>query len=146
VPLLHDTAVRTQIRARVEGLRPEARRRWGRMTADQMLWHVNSSLEVALGRKTAAAMWMPLPHAVLRLVALYLPWPKGAPTMPEIVASGRRDFETERSRCLALIDEFVRRDIGARWPVHPILGPIPGRAHSRLQAKHVDHHLRQFGA
>ncbi len=146
MPLLHDAAARTQIRSRLEGLRPEAPHRWGQMTVDQMLWHVNSSLEVALGRKTAATMRMPLPRAVLRFVVLYMPWPRGAPTMPEIVASGRRDFEAERGRCLALIDEFARRDIDAAWPVHPILGPMHGRAHSRLQAKHVDHHLRQFGA
>jgi hypothetical protein len=116
------------------------------MTVDQMLWHVNSALEIALGRRTAATMRLPLPHPVLRFVVLYLPWPHGAPTMPEIVASGRRDFETERQRCLDLIEEFARMDLSATSSVHPILGPMSGPALSRLHAKHVDHHLQQFGA
>jgi hypothetical protein len=144
--LLHDPAIRTRIRSRLQGLRPDAARRWGRMTVDQMLWHVNSALEVALGRKTAARMKMPLPLPILRVLALYGPWPRGAPTMPEIRATGARDFEAERARCLALIDEVASTDLDTAWAVHPMLGRMTGQALSRLHAKHVDHHLRQFGA
>jgi hypothetical protein len=32
------------------------------------------------------------------------------------------------------------------WPESPIFGRVTGKFNSRLQAKHVDHHLRQFGA
>jgi len=42
--LLHDPAVRDAIRARVEALRPDAPRKFGKMSIDQMLWHVNQAL------------------------------------------------------------------------------------------------------
>ena len=48
--LLHDPATRDSIKRRVTALRPDAQRQVGRMTVDQMLWHVNCGLENALGR------------------------------------------------------------------------------------------------
>ena len=50
----------------------------------------------------------------------------------------------EHRRCLALIDEFTSRPIDGPWPVSDTLGRMSGRDWSRLEAKHLDHHLRQF--
>lgn len=44
MPLLHDAAHREALRGRVGSLRPGSQRRWGKMTVDQMLWHVNETL------------------------------------------------------------------------------------------------------
>ena len=41
--------------AAVEALRPDAARRWGKMSVSQMLWHVNEAMEGALGRMTGGA-------------------------------------------------------------------------------------------
>lgn len=46
---------------------------------------------------------------------------------------------------LRLLDEFGSRSIDAAWPDSAFLGPMKGHDWSRLQAKHVDHHLKQFG-
>jgi hypothetical protein len=73
-----------------------------------------------------------------------MPWPKGAPTLPVFVAKGNYDFETERTRCLRLIDDFAAKRLDGEWPVHPILGRLSPQDVSRLQAKHLDHHLKQF--
>jgi hypothetical protein len=62
------------------------------------------------------------------------------------VAGDRYDLEVERARCLALIDEFAARPLAGEWPYHFTFGRISGAETSRLQAKHLDHHLRQFGA
>jgi hypothetical protein len=32
------------------------------------------------------------------------------------------------------------------WPTSGILGGMTGREWSRLEAKHLDHHLKQFSA
>ena len=45
--LLHDPAIRDAIRARLQTLRPDAPRKFGKMTVDQMLWHVNQALAQA---------------------------------------------------------------------------------------------------
>jgi hypothetical protein len=146
MPALHDAAFRETLRTRLKALRPDAKRKWGKMSLDQMLWHVASGLETSVGRRPTKPMKAPLPRPIMRFLVINAPWPKGAPTMPEIVAKGQYDVEAERKRCLDLIDEMVKKDLDGPWPVHPILGNMRGVQHSKLQGKHVDHHLKQFGA
>jgi len=145
MPTLHDEGYRLQIIKRIRSLRRDSPRRWGRMSADQMLWHVNGGLSMALGQMDIRPQKTPLPRPVMRLVALSLPWPKGLPTMPMFVASGSYDFESERGRCFQLIEQMRAKPLDEDWPRHPLLGQLSGRDASRLQAKHLDHHLKQFG-
>ncbi|MBV9880540.1 MAG: DUF1569 domain-containing protein [Gemmatirosa sp.] len=147
MPTLHDPAHRAAIDARVRALRPDSARRWGRMSIDQMLWHVNEALELALGRTSAAPVPapVPMPKAVLRTLVLALPWPKGVRTMPTLLARDPHDFVAEHGRCLALVDAMAARDVEGAWPSHPMLGAMQGRHWSALMAKHLCHHLTQFG-
>jgi DinB family protein len=145
MPTLHDEANRSQIINRLRSLRLDSPRRWGRMSADQMLWHVNGGLSMALGQMNIPPQKTPLPRPIMRLLALSLPWPKGWPTMPMFVASGSYDFDAERARCVQLIEQMSAKALDEHWPRHPLLGQLSGRDASRLQARHLDHHLRQFG-
>jgi hypothetical protein len=70
---------------------------------------------------------------------------KNAPTMPEFVAKKSYDFEAEKARCLRLIDKVASTDIDGAWPTHPMRGEMKGSQISRLHAKHLNHHLTQFG-
>jgi len=146
VPLFHDTAVRDALRTRVQSLTPDAPRQWGTMAVDQMLWHVNESLCSALGEKNHELIKGAIPAPLLKFIVVNFPWPKGAPTYPGFVAGDRYDFAAELTRCLRLIDTFASRSIEGPWPDSPVFGPVNGRFVSRLQAKHLDHHLKQFGA
>ena len=146
MPILHDPAYRTSIQARLNALRPDAARQWGTMTADQMLWHVNRFLEAALGEGALPAQKTPLPRPLMRFLLLYMPWPRSAPTNKGAVARDQHDFEVERARCRALIDRFTSRPLDGPWPVDPTFGAVSGKFASRLQAKHLDHHFRQFSA
>jgi hypothetical protein len=145
MPTLHDEPYRLQIINRIRSLHRDSPRRWGMMSADQMLWHVNGGLAMALGHLHVPPQKLPVPRAIMRLVALNLPWPKGWPTMPMFVASGSYDFDAEGARCVQLIDQFAAKRLDEDWPTHPLLGRLSGREASRIQAKHLDHHLRQFG-
>ena len=146
MPMLHDAVFREEAKRRVRTLRPDTARQWGKMSVDQMLWHVNCALENALGRYPITPLRLPLPKFLLKFVVITLPWRKGnTPTAPEFLAAASHDFERERSRMLALLDEFGGVPLDAQWGPSALLGPMTGHEWSRLQAKHVDHHLRQFG-
>jgi hypothetical protein len=106
MPLLHDSAVHASLLKRLDDLRPDSRGRWGRMSVDQMLWHVNAALEAA---------------------------------------RSIHDFNDELTRCRRLIAELVARPLTSLDTDHPVLGRLTGPAQSQLHAKHLDHHLRQFG-
>jgi hypothetical protein len=143
--MLHDPAFRQSIESRVNALRPDTPRKWGSMTPDQMLWHVNQVLSLALGDITGPRTKSPIPLPIFRFVVLTFPWPKGAPTHPNAKAVAEHDFEAERARCLTLIDRFASRPVDGPWPFDPTFGAVTGKFQSRQQAKHLDHHLRQFG-
>ncbi len=85
--LIHDPATHAALKQRAQALRPNAVRRWGKMTVDQMLWDVNESFRMALGDAVFQPMKVPplLPKPVLRWMVLNIPWPKGrAPTYEEM--------------------------------------------------------------
>ncbi len=144
--LLHDGSTRADIERRINSLRSDSRGRWGKMSVDQMLWHVNKAIGVSLGQVTLGPGFPPLPKAVLKFVVLKLPWFKSAPTHPDFVAKGHYDFEAERTRLKQLIGEVTAKPLDSAWPAHPAFGAMSGDDVSRLMAKHLDHHLRQFGA
>jgi hypothetical protein len=147
MPKLHDAADRGAILTRVRQLRPDSQRRWGRMSIGQMLWHVNQAMETALGRVTIAPVKppMPLPKPLLKFVVINMPWPRGAWTLPKWIPQKDYDFTAERDRCLKLIDDMAAKRIDDEWPLSPTLGRMTGSDVTRLHAKHLDHHLKQFG-
>ena len=145
MPLLHEPAVTSSLLARLDTLRADSTPRWGKMSVDQMLWHVNQGLDATVGRIEPDKMRVPLPAAALKFMVLNLPWMKGATTNPRFVATTRHDFALELERCRQLIKEVAAHPLEGLARMHPVLGHMSGRDHSRLQAKHLDHHLRQFG-
>src|SRR4029450_8014053 len=122
MPLLHDASVRRSIETRLGALEPTLKPKWGRMSVDQMLWHVNEAMMVALGQKSVPAQRFPLPKPVIKFVTLSLPWIKNAPTNAGCVARAQHDFDLERARCLMLIDAVVSRRMEGHWVNHPIFG------------------------
>jgi uncharacterized protein DUF1569 len=144
-PLLHDPAVRASILARVGKLTPDTKHQWGKMTVDQMLWHVSQSLAQSLGQIPSMPNRVPVPKWLSKFVAFNFPWPKGAPTPADLVAVDHYGFESQRRRCMQLVGTFTAKDLSETWTPSASFGRLTGREWSRFQAKHVDHHLRQFG-
>jgi len=146
MPMLHDPAVLSSIRSRVQSLTPSSTRRWGKMSVDQMLWHCNQVLGTSLGDIAVEPRRPPFPVPMLKFMLFKLPWPRGAPTAPEYQAADPCVFDTERKKCLDLIERFAARNIDhENWP-RAVFGPLTGREWSQLQARHLDHHLKQFSA
>ena len=103
-------------------------------------------LAASIGEGTLTQQKGPMPPAIMKFFLIYMPWPKSAPTNKSAIAQGTHDLEGERARCKELIARFVDRPLGGEWPVDPSFGPVNGKFASRLQAKHLDHHFRQFNA
>ena len=146
MPALHDAQYKAEILRRLKTLAPDAERRWGKMSVSQMLWHVNESMEGALGRIVAEPLKLPLPRALIKFLVLNAPWGKGAPTLKRwIPQSDSYDFASERDRCCRLVEELTSKPLNDAWPDSPMLGRMRGSEVSRLHGKHLNHHLKQFG-
>jgi hypothetical protein len=82
--LLHPAA-RAEILRRIEALTPESERRWGRMTAHQMVCHLSDACRAALGERRVPVIGTLWERTVIRWLAIHtnVKWPQGVRTVPE---------------------------------------------------------------
>ncbi len=147
MPTLADPRTRADIAARVAQLTPQRAPLWGRMSAPQMLAHCADALRMAYGDLPCASKHIPLARlGVVKWLALnVLPFPKSAPTAPELLARAPAEWGAERGEILGLIERFGTELSRTSWPAHPLFGPLTSAQWGQLAWKHLDHHLRQFG-
>jgi len=137
---------------RLNTIRPTSRRRWGRMSAHQMVCHVGDCCRMATGEKRVGQASSVLHRTVIKWIALYAPlqWRPGIVTRPEVDQEGGGTHPGEFANDLACAERLLRslttRDGRARWPDHPIFGRMSRGDWLRWAYLHTDHHLRQFGA
>jgi hypothetical protein len=145
---------KAELLGRLRVLRPDSARRWGRMSAPQMVCHVADAFRMGMGRKPVSDATGPLQRTIVKWVALYLPvrWPGGRiVTRPEIDqqlagCTGPGDFAADVAEIAALLEEFTAPARTFDWPAHPIFGRMSEADWLRWGYLHTDHHLRQFGA
>ena len=147
---LFDPVAYEEIVRRVESIQPGSERQWGKMTVAQMLEHTARALEMAGGKK---------PHKQVFLGKLIgwifrkdfvgdKPFGRNAPTGPDFVVSGTTpDFTHTKERLKALLGELhALGEKGCDGHIHGFFGKMTGAEWGVTQYKHLDHHLRQFGA
>ena len=148
---LGNAKVRQRMVQRIALLRPDTPRQWGKMTAGQMVCHLNDSFQAAMGRKLVSPASGMLQRTVVKWGALYVPlrWPQGVPTRPEVEqgAGGTApgDFGRDRATLIASLERFCDPNRASPWQPHPIFGGMTDRQWLRWGYLHTDHHLRQFG-
>jgi hypothetical protein len=137
------------MRERIARLAPGRAGAWGKMTAPQMVCHLAESLRMALGDLPVASKKLPIRFAPLKqLIVYWAPFPKNAPTAPELVTRAPGEWSEDLADLQRLLDLVSIRgaDPIATWPAHPAFGRLSHRAWGVLIYRHIDHHLRQFGA
>jgi len=146
---LFDPDDRRAIENRLSSLPAGAVRQWGKMDAAQMLAHCSAALAVGTGdtpRKQALIGRIFGPFVRSSILG-EKPFGRNSPTDPTFVVTDPRDFEREKERLVGLVDRFCERGAAGAGPqTHSFLGRISGDDWGVLMYKHLDHHLRQFGA
>lgn len=138
------------IDTRLSALTSSDERRWGKMSAHEMICHLCDSYQLALGARTASSATGFLQRTLVKWVALGLPvpWPKGVPTRPEMEqgkgGTSPTRFEEDRKKLFSVLNQFRGDAIDVSIP-HPIFGYLTRREWLRWGYLHADHHLRQFG-
>ena len=145
--ILND-ADRAEIVRRMRSLSVSSGGRWGSMNVVGMLQHLRLAARMTLGELTVpsankrAFQMFPLKHLILYV----LPFPKGAPTAPELKPVDAASFEEERAALLELLERIGTGPREGDGPDHPLFGHMSWREWGVATYKHADHHLRQFGA
>lgn len=134
-------------------LRPNSERQWGQLTLAHALAHCTSCFQMAMGIVSPKRASFP-GNVIGRLIKPLVlnddkPFRRNSPSAPELFAAdpAQCDFERERAQLIAAIDSFATRGAAccSQHP-HPFFGPLNPQQWAILMYKHLDHHLRQFGA
>jgi hypothetical protein len=111
-----------------------------------MVTHVTDAVRASFGEVMVGLKPSPLKFwPINTLVMFYLPWPRGAPTAPELLSRTPLEWTTELAKLKSAMTGFVARDIDGPWAEHVVFGKIDGRQWGRLMYRHMDYHLGQFG-
>ncbi len=135
--------------ARIDALRPASPRQWGKMDVAQMMAHCSAALDMASGRLNPPRVF------IGRLIgplfkSVYInekPLPRNSPTAKELTFADARDVAREQEQLKMKLRQFYQGGEAqcTRHP-HPFFGALSPQDWSRGMYKHLDHHLRQFGA
>src|SRR6476469_5013772 len=147
---LFDAKTADEVKSRTMSLRRDSVRQWGKMNPAQALAHCAASLEMAVGdRKPPQMLLGRVIGGLVKPMALGNddPMKRNSPTVPSLVVSDERELETERTRLCSLIDRFTTAGPqGCTTHPHSFFGRLNPQEWAILMYKHLDHHLRQFGA
>src|SRR5262245_60014875 len=149
MPTLFDASTRAGVPTRIGSLEATRPGLWGKMNVSQMVCHCGDQLRVALRDVPSEEHFVPLLQSrlVRHVIVYWLPWPKGKiPTAPEMQATPPTAWQGDLDALHGLVDRFAERRPDGDWPTHPAFGPLAGKEWGVLSYKHLDHHLRQFGA
>ena len=143
---IFDAAAREALIHRLHLLTPTAKARWGKFTPSSMVSHLIQSCRMGLGDLQVADYPGPLQYFPLNWLVIHmLPWPKGAPTAPELLERTTTEWEGDIMSLVELIRRASQKAPGDQWPPHPAFGKLSGKDWGVLIHRHVDHHFQQFG-
>ena len=147
---LFEPATASQVKERVAQLKPDSPRQWGTMSVAQAVAHCSASMEWAVGDSVPPRMFFgSIVGRIIKPLVLRdnQPMRRNSPTAKTLVVADERDLRTEQERLGRLIDRFAAGGPqGCTTHPHSFFGPLKPEEWATLMYKHLDHHLRQFGA
>jgi len=138
-----------EIVGRINSLTPATQHAWGKMGVAQMLAHCATAMEVATGKRAARRLLIGRLLGPLFKSRYYddSQFTKNSPTHPTFVIREERDFAKEKDRLIGLVREFsAGGEAKCTTAPHSFFGPLSPAQWGIGTYKHLDHHLRQFGA
>jgi hypothetical protein len=138
-----------EVLTRIDTLQPTSPRQWGKMDPAQAMAHCSRALDLASGELKLPRMFIGrlLGPLVKPIFTNEKPFSKNGPTGKQLVVADPKDFAREQQQLKLKVRQFYEGGPAqcTQHP-HPFFGPLTPQAWSRGMYKHLDHHLRQFGA
>jgi hypothetical protein len=135
---------------RINKLNPKSTAQWGKMNVGQMLTHCQKPLLIASGdlvpKINPIVKFLFSKRAKKQLVSNE-DFKKSLPTFKEALITDTRVFDSEKTKLINLIENFQQKGVaGLTKNNHAFFGEMSVSDWNALQVKHLDHHLKQFGA
>jgi hypothetical protein len=144
---LFEPSSTTEIRDRIESLRADSERHWGKMNVAQMLAHCSAWMEMAAGLKSPPRSFVGRIFGKMakKSVLGEEPIRRNMPSEKSLIMQGERNFAAEQQRLIDWVDRFSTGG-PEQCTTHPhcFFGPMSPIEWAILGYKHLDHHLKQF--
>lgn len=136
--------------ARINQLTPESAAKWGQMNVAQMLAHLNVAYETIYEpgkhpKPNFIAAFM-LKNFVKPKIVNEIPYKQNLPTSPMFKVQPDKIFEDEKKRLVGFIQKT--QQLGSEafdGKMSHSFGKLTAREWNNMLAKHLNHHLDQFG-
>lgn len=135
---------------RINNLSKETVANWGKMSVDQMLAHCNVTYEMVYEaekhKKPGAIAKFILKKFVKPKVVSEKAYSQNSPTAPQFIINDRKDFEEEKKRLIGFIQktqQLGREAFNGKESFS--FGKLNDQEWNNMFAKHLNHHLEQFG-
>jgi hypothetical protein len=147
---LFDARLAEEVNGRIAALKADSPPQWGRMNPAQALAHCSAGLKMATGEiRPPRMMAGRIFGRLIKWLALRddAPMRPNSPTVPVLVVADERDLAAEKARLQALVTQFAAGgSVRCTTHPHPFFGKLTADEWAVQMYKHLDHHLRQFGA
>lgn len=135
---------------RIQMLTPESQGKWGKMSVEEMLAHCNVTYEFVYEpekhKKPGAVAKFILKTFVKKKVTGEGAYPKNSPTSPQFIIKSERDFKEEQKRLVGFIQKTQQLGEEAFDGKESFsFGKLNAKEWNNMFAKHLNHHLEQFG-
>jgi len=146
-----DPRVLERLLERLSRLQPDSRRRWGSLSAHEVLCHLGDAGEMVLRTRPRSLPLQSVQRPARRWLLLWSPvrWPHGRPTNPAHNPRERgtrpTDWDTDLTRARAVTVSLAAAVPGTLEAAHGFFGTMSTSDWQRWAYRHTDHHLRQFG-
>ena len=135
---------------RINNLTPETQRKWGKMSVDQVLAHLNVAYDL-----TFTPEKFPKPSFIAKFllskfvkpkITNEIPYKQSLPTSPAFIIADERNFEEEKAKLIGNIQRVQQLGKEAFEGKENInFGKMTAQCWNNMFAKHLNHHLEQFG-
>ncbi len=138
--------------SRLNNLTASSERKWGKMTAAQMLAHCNVAYDLIYDadkhehEKPKGLKKFILKLLVKGIVVGEKPYSKNGRTAPQFLVISEKDFENEKSRMTDYLNKTL--ELGSshfEGKESFAFGPLTTTEWNNMFSKHIDHHFKQFG-
>ena len=135
---------------RINNLTPETQRKWGKMSVDQVLAHLNVAYDL-----TFTPEKFPKPSFIAKFllskfvkpkITNEIPYKQSLPTSPVFIIADERNFEEEKAKLIGNIQrvqQLGREAFEGKENIN--FGKMTAQCWNNMFAKHLNHHLDQFG-
>lgn len=135
---------------RINKLTPETQRKWGKMSVDQVLAHMNVAYSFIFTpekhKKPSFIAKFLLKNFVKPKIVNEKPYKQSLPTSPVFIIADQRNFEDEKKKLIGNIQRVQQLGKEAfEGKENMNFGVMTAQEWNNMLAKHLNHHLEQFG-